>query len=1474
MNAARPSALLAIAALSLCANPVFSAGPAATANPSHAARAANTANAVNGAMPFAPRYDDIMPVSQVKPGMVGYGLTVFRGTKIEKFGVTIVDVHKNAGGPGHDLILVRLSGGPITERKAFLIQGMSGSPVYVNGKIIGGFSQGEGMAKEPLGYVTPIEDMLEAWDPKLPDTPLAMLNDGKQRTIALRQPLNLDGRRITRVVANAPLSSPLKSTADTAVMHPCSTLLAFPRVSEAMRRKLQAALEPYNIQLAQDGPTANRKPDFKGAPIVPGAMFAMMLVTGDLSAGAGGTITYRRGDRVLGFGHPFMGIGPLATALTSAYVYDVYPLVNVSHKIWSPGPVVGSSAQDRNYSVSGVLHKMPKMIPVTVDVRDITTNRGRVYHVQVVPHPNLYSAMVSGTVGAAVADIRSIPGPAMARVTTTVEAEDVGKVTRANVVYDARGIDNAATADLDDLLGIFTSNPFYPVVIKSANVKVEIESGRKTAQVERIFLKEGKFSPGETVDLGVVIKPYKLPEVTKVVRIPIPANTPTGRYILQVKGGAIPGGISLGGIIIRPQSGGAAEQAPPVSIRQMVNRYDEREKNNDVVVRLLLPSTAVNVDGERLSNLPPSLDAVMRSAKSSGVRLERDEVKVVEPTDWVISGQQLLTINVQRKDTSESPSAAPPPVGGAAQGQTQLGSSDSNVDTDSGDQELSNPDDSAVELASRTGVDGKTAARAKADKTDDKGGKKDEKEGKPAQPTAAPAETKEPDPPAPATPAPAEANEKPVGRQPLTWRQTTRADFAKGDSTGLSVTTGGDLTLTRTLTKFQTSPESFAWSLIPDGKGGLYAGTGTAAKVLHVDSSGALKELAKLPEISVHALALGADGTLWAATGPNGHVYRIAPDGKFTLALTADEKYALAIVADSKGDVYVGTGGGHGNIYRIGRDGKAGLFYRTPEEHVLCLAIDRADNLYAGTSSNGIVYRITPEGRGSVLYDAAEASISAIGVNSRGDVYAATAPRGVIYRIAPDGMPKTVLDRSAAAFTALRVAADDTIYAAGGSAVYFLRPDDTATPFGNRSDIDILSLAVAKNGALYAGTGNVAEIYTASPATPRQTGTYESVVHDAKQTARWGSVRWTANIPAGTRVKVQTRTGNVAEPDATWSDWTEPRPQGDGGRIASPPARFIQYRVTIESDSASVSPALREISINYLPKNQPPKITFSSPAGGERWARNQTVKWDASDPDKDTLTYQLYYSTDNGATWLPLPEGVAAKPVTETKTAAPAVPSPVSKATGTGPASVPLGSGPPSVAAVQAELDKHPDLPASLREAILERARKVNADYQAPGQSGPRAAASAPQTPIKQTSRAVDTRLLPDGKYMLKVVTTDRPSNPVEPRTAESVSEPFIVCNTPPTLVLLHASIQLRPDRTVTLEGTALQTMIQVIAVQFRVDGGEWMAAVPQDGIFDGASESFTLATLALTPGKHVIEVKAFNAANNTTAEKVEVEVK
>jgi sugar lactone lactonase YvrE len=1410
-----------------------------------------------------PRFPDIMPISQVRPGMKGYGLTVFRGTQIVRFNVTVVGVVKRGSliVPGHDMILVKMSGGPMTSRQANLIRGMSGSPVYINGKIIGAFSMGEPATKEPLGGVTPIEDMLEAWDPKLPQSPVTSAPDNRPRTVRLPEPITVGSRRIETVVFNAPLKSGLRSHGTKLVLHPCTTFVTVSGLSAAARQKLQAALEPYNVEVAHGAPGGQQRPNFKGAPLVPGAAFSMMLVAGDVSVGATGTVSYRRGNRILGFGHPFLGIGPIEAPLCSAYVYDVYPLLSGSYKISSPGPIAGASVQDRNFSVSGVLGKKPRTIPVTVNVRDITTGRRKLFRMQICAHPNLYAQMVSVSATSAVSEIRNTPGATLARVRTTVDAEELGRITRDNVVFDLRGIDTAVTGDLDELLSILTGNPFYPLGIRSAQIEVEIESGRRTAQIERIFVKEGRFEPGETAEIGIVIKPYRQPAVTRFVKITIPENAATGRYMLQVRGGALPPPVSFGGMVIRQAPPQQGEVAPPANVRQMVNRFLEREKSNEIAVRLLLPSLTVNIEGERMTNLPPSLDTILRSSRSSGVRLEREDVKIIEKTDWVISGTQMLTLNVQRKDVLEAPSGGP--GGGGTSGGISAPPSGSGSSFDNDFAAGLHNDPVSAERAFIALSQGQKPA-----------------ESSPAQPTQKPADpnsgqTSKPAEPTPAQSAPAEpaqGTETPVVRSPQVWKQTSRTDFEKGTARGVSVNSRGDLSLTRLLERWQTSSESFLWSLIPDGSGGLIAGTGNRAHILHFDAQGKRSVLARLPEIAVFSLLRTPEGTLYAATAPNGRTYRVERDGSFSIAHQAPERYALALARDSKGNLYVGTAGGKGCVYRITPDGKSSLFFRTADQHVLSLAMDREDHLIVGTGNSGIVYRVAPDGRGKVLYDAVEQSITALGVNSRGELYAATAPRGVVYRINADGSARSVYERSAGAVTSLSIGQDDTVYLTTGSMVIALTGEDNVLVLDNRRDVDFLSLTVSSEGAVYTGTANVAEVYRAARAEARQQGVYESVVHDARQPASWGAVRWTASVPPGTSLNIQTRTGNVAEPDSSWSDWTSLVRGSEGSaQVNSPSARFIQYRILLSSDTPSVSPLVRDIAITYLPRNQAPKVSLQAPAAGDRWARQQTIRWEASDPDRDTLSFELFYSSDDGKTWRPLPASAhSAKPETHAATGAAAPEK-------TAPASAPtvVRPRPPSVSDVAAELDRHPDLPPPLREAILERAKEAVDEYEASLKSvTPQASAPPAQNSTRETSRALDTKILPDGCYRLKVIASDRASNATGALTAEAVSEPFVICNALPTLYLLSSSLRVNADRTVYLEGSATQRLIPITAVQYRISGGEWLAAAPADGIFDSMTENFIIVTGSLPPGTHTLEVKAFNATNATVTARLTVEVK
>ncbi|MCW3052094.1 MAG: peptidase SpoIVB, partial [Chthonomonadales bacterium] len=450
-----------------------------------------------------PPYPDIMPLNQIKAGMTGYGLTTFHGTTITRFEVKIIGILKKEN-LGRDLILIRMSGGPITERGANLIHGMSGSPIYINGKLIGAFSMGEAFPKEPTGMVTPIEDMLDSWDPKIPQHPayfqpadktptaaptnsseatpskngksgaapsakdkhtsaaptLRWQTDNRERIAVLPHPITIGNRHITRIVLNAPLNDPHHSTADTAVMHRATSFMFAPGISENSRKWFQEFLDKrgYAVTLASGagggmGAGGNYS-GLKNVFLKPGSCFGTFLATGDVSFGGFGTITYRQGERILGFGHPLMGLGALEGAITSAYVVDVFSGFQTSKLLPVAGPTLGTLRQDRNFSVSGDLAHKPRLIPVDVTINDRNTHRSYNFHSDVFQNPDLTAALLSLVAKETITRIHNLPGDVMADVTTTVDSAEVGSVTRSNRVFDAADISGPATQDLNDITNI------------------------------------------------------------------------------------------------------------------------------------------------------------------------------------------------------------------------------------------------------------------------------------------------------------------------------------------------------------------------------------------------------------------------------------------------------------------------------------------------------------------------------------------------------------------------------------------------------------------------------------------------------------------------------------------------------------------------------------------------------------------------------------------------------------------------------------------------------------------------------------------------------------------------------------------------------------------------------------------------------------------------------------------------------------
>lgn len=1390
----------------------------------------------------------IMPVSEVKRGMRGYGLTVFHGTKIEKFDVEILGVLKKMN-TGRDLIMVRVGGGPITTRSTGIIGGMSGSPIYVNGKLLGAVSYGASFAKEPVGMVTPIADMLEAWDQGLPKQA-----SGYSSPQTLSQKMSIGGKSVGKVQIDPPGSQPRGIDNGTIYMQPLMTTMMVSGMSQRGIDRLADILAPFGIR-PMAGPGGGSDPDSKvKVNLEPGSAVGMSLASGDIDMTGIGTVTYRRGDKVVAFGHPMLGIGAIDAPMTTAYITDVISSYQVSTKLGASLQTVGHIFQDRPWCIAGSMGAPPKTIPITISIDDKALGRDRVYHIKVINHPLLAARLVAMVTDEAIFNMHSTPGDATAAVSYDVTADQIGKITRSNIFFDPTAIDMPATMDMASLLGLLSTNKFHPLDIRSVNVRVQILGKRNTATIDRIFVKKSEFQPGETVDVGVVLRPYKQERVTKTFQIKIPATATDGKIALMVRGGGTPMGMMIPGASPdvssdSPDAEPAAGAAPGImidpgmayadNVKQLVDKFLERDKNNEVVLQLQMRGTAINVGGEKLTGMPSAIADVMKSSRNSGLRMEREEVKAVYPNESIIYGAARLMIDVKRKSLKEG---KPAPKGGLSSDSIDI-SSDPSLSSSGSDTSSLDSMDYGDELGSSAT---KTSTELKAPPAPPAPTKDQVTKEKPLTVEKDSLDDSTDDTPAPsldskpATPsASPKSNVKTVVRQAASWSQKTQADFAKGTFAGVSATSENKLELAPTLKKLTETPEQFVWCVAAAKDGGVYAGTGNSGKIYRVSRTGESKVFYETGELEVHSIVRDSAGNVYAGTSPHGKIFKISPDGKGKVLYAASERYILALALDPDGNLYAGVGDA-GKVYRITPNGSAMPFVTVSEQQVLSLAWDPHGSLLIGTGINGVVYRATRSGNASPIFDATENSITSVVSDGDGNAYVGTSPKGAIYKISPDGRSKTIYPK---ADRVLSMVCDskNNVYAVSDGTLVKITPDDTVVQLDSSQEkVQFLSLALNEEASeLYASTGNIGSVYVSKCCDIR--GTYESPVHDTKMVSKWGRVKWIADTPEGTGVEVRTRTGNVESPDTTWTDWSAAY-KTTGEQISGAPGRYIQYQVTLTTGKADVSPKVATVTLSYLTPNQAPTVKLTAPAGGEVWAGKETIKWMGSDPDKDTLSYDVFYSKDAGKTWKALVGGNSgAKAVTaETKTAT------------------------EINAKVDAELGKSKDVPEDMKAKITAGA--------AP-EAKPSDASKPAVKSSTNTSYTWDTATADDGTYVVKVVASDKASNANDPLTDSIISEPFTVCNKAPEIQMGRKTIQMKGAASATITGTATSKLVEIAGVQYRVDGGDWAAASANSGMFDSPTAEFTITTPSLATGSHKVEVQAIDAAGNAASTTVEVKV-
>jgi hypothetical protein len=582
-----------------------------------------------------------MGVDEIRPGMVGIGRTVFEGTRVEEFKANILGVLENVIGTHRNLILARLEGGPLANTG--VIAGMSGSPVYIDGKLIGAVSYALGsFSKEPIAGITPIAEMTDATSAVTPRAAGAR--------VKVEFPLTREGL-IAAFRKALNWNRPFADRADDAqwigsnggngfgreiatMLRPIATPLSMGGFEPDLADTLSAAFRDQGF-VPMGGGAGLRPGDmpFDG-PLKPGDAVGVTFVSGDLELGATGTVTHIDGDRVYAFGHPMYNLGPTEFPMTRAYVYTVLPSLFSSAKLSSTNEVIGTFYQDRATAIAGRLGPGPSLLPVTLTLdsaRGARTFKFGVVRDQMFTPLMTYTALIN-----ALGSYERQYGTTTYSVKGTVRLKKYEPIHLENL-FTGDGSSSGTAAYIVAPVTALITNDYETVDIEGLDLKIASIEEPRTAIVERVWIDEPRPRAGQTVPVKVVLRTYRGEDLLKTIPIAIPSNA-RGNLTLVVSDATR-----------LTQSEQREARPQPKTVAQLVKTLNKARHNDRVYVKLVGSDAGAVVNGETLPSLPPSVLAVLEGDRSGGSFNPLSNATLGEwelQTEHVVSGVRTLTVQV------------------------------------------------------------------------------------------------------------------------------------------------------------------------------------------------------------------------------------------------------------------------------------------------------------------------------------------------------------------------------------------------------------------------------------------------------------------------------------------------------------------------------------------------------------------------------------------------------------------------------------------------------------------------------------------------------------------------------------------------------------------------------------------------------------------------------------------------------------
>src|SRR6202051_4687824 len=571
-----------------------------------------------------------IPVDQIHPGMRGYALTVFEGIKPESMDVEVLGVMHNTNGPKGDIILIRLHGTKVEYTGG--VAGMSGSPVYLNGRLAGAlaFRIGE-FSKEPIAGVTPIADMLE----------INALDKSPAEEAAATKPSVTNAAGKTAAPGDA--ASLPTSTQDFAnYLKPIDAPLVFNGFSEDTVRRFAGQFASAGVVPVMGAGSVSG--DTQPAPLEAGSAVSAILVRGDMDIAATCTVTYIDPQRLLACGHPLLQFGSVDLPMNKAQVLATLPSPLNAFKIVNTTEQAGVFVQDRHTGILGVFNKQPDMIPVTLAIHGGAGAPQKEFHYEVLNNPRLSPVAIMATVFNALHGVNEYGEEITYRLNGSIDVKGFPEVGLRNMFVPAENGQPAAMAaalSLGERFGRIYDNPYNAPAVKGVKLDFDLVRERRWARLESARTDVSEVRPGDEIIVETVLAPYRGERVVHQIPVKIPTSASKGTLRILVSDGEPLDHASRA----NPAFGRKLDLASTIAL------LNKEHTNNRLYVSLLEADPEARVADKVMPTLPISVMNIMDGMRGNQEMIVSGESNVDEtatpPLDYVVSGAQLLTVTVK-----------------------------------------------------------------------------------------------------------------------------------------------------------------------------------------------------------------------------------------------------------------------------------------------------------------------------------------------------------------------------------------------------------------------------------------------------------------------------------------------------------------------------------------------------------------------------------------------------------------------------------------------------------------------------------------------------------------------------------------------------------------------------------------------------------------------------------------------------------